>query len=241
MLRPQIGGEAALAFRAPRQPLGPLIEDGEVVAARVEEGAQPRQGVRLARAALPAIRERELGLPPAAGALLAAPGTSRLSGSRLEDYGGISPAASLYAVSHAGDYVVGEEFADLLFGTLPPEARALWWRQRADAAADTTLAEAIGEGHNEAYALDATFDTGYRNYTTRKALRIGRVGPIDTLLYWPLTDQLLAEARGDDTVTAIAEPHDYPMGVWSDGTLRRPLLVVPRDSLATLRRGVAGE
>ena len=189
-------------------------------------------------------RERELGLPPAAGAVLAAPGTSRLRGSRLDDYSAISPTSQVLIVSHGGDYVVGDEFAHLLYATLPASAKTAWWRQAADGHPDTTLALALGEGHNEAYALDHGFDTGYRNYTTRKALRIGRVDPVDTLVYWPLTTQLLAATRRDAVHPALARtdgPRAYGMGTWPDGTPRHPLELVRRDSLpsATSRPGAA--
>ena len=178
-------------------------------------------------------RERELGLPPAAGAVLAAPGTSRLRGGRLADYSGISPRSQVLIVSHAGDYVVGDEFAELLYTTLPASAKTAWWRQSADGHPDTALA--LGEGHNEAYALDRGFDTGYRNYTTRKALRIGRIDPVDTLVYWPLTTQLLAATRRDTLHPALARaggPRAYGMGRWADGTPRHPLEIVYRDSLS---------
>lgn len=176
-------------------------------------------------------REEQLDLPRAYGALLAAPGTSRLSGSRLDDYGDVDPEARVVIVSHEGDYVVGDEFPELLYETLPASAKTAWYRQATDAHPDTALGLALGQNHNEAYALDPGFDTGYRNYTTRKALRIGRTDAIDTLLYWPLATELVrglrGRARADYSLAA-----ELDMGTWPDGTPRRRLPVVRREPLA---------
>lgn len=175
-------------------------------------------------------RQRELDLPRAVGAVLAAPGTSRLRGSRLDAYDGIDSTAQLLVVSHEGDYVVGDEFCELLQQTVPASAKTAWWHQRADAHPDTTLELRLGENHNEAYALDEGFDTGYRNYTTRKALRIGRIDAVDTLLYWPLTEQLIAAAREGRQHPAFAGgPADYEMGRWPDGTRRCPVELIARE------------
>ena len=178
-------------------------------------------------------RQGDLGLPPAAGAVLAAPGTSRLRGSRLEAYDGVDPAVQLLVVSHGGDYVVGEEFCELLLQTVPDTSRIAWWRQAADAHPDTSAHERLGDNHNEAYAIDMGFDTGYRNYTTRKALRVGRTDAVDTLLYWPLTVELIRAARdGREHPALVAGPAPYAMGAWPDGTPRTPLACVRPDSLS---------
>ncbi len=166
-------------------------------------------------------KQDSLGYGPAFGAVLAAPGTSRLKGSRLRSYATVDPAAQLIMVSHGQDGVVGDEFAKLVYETAPAKSQTLWIEQRPQRDGD----EEIGANHNECYALDETFDTGYRNYTTRKALRIGRVDAIDTELYWPLVDEMIRARRN-------AEPHPafynrgetIAFGNWTSGTPRKALV-----------------
>ena len=166
-----------------------------------------------------------LGLPAGFGALLVAPGTSRLKGSRLDSYAAIAPATQLLIVSHAGDELVGDEFARLVFETVDPTTAVAWLQQRADTHGGLRL----GQGHNECYALDEAFDTGLRNFNTRRALRIGCTDDLDLALFWPLVDELLA-ARADARPHALLDerPGGYALGTWPDGTPRRPVALVYR-------------
>ncbi len=132
-------------------------------------------------------REDLLGLPRGAAALLAAPGTSRFHGSRLESYADIAPDVEVIAITHAGDWVTKTEFVELLAQTVQPTADFTWYHQSATAFDRDTLSE----HHNECYGVDRHFDSGYRNYSTRKALRVGTIDALDTLLYWPLARRLL--------------------------------------------------
>ena len=167
-------------------------------------------------------RGTDYGLPPAYGALLAAPGTSRFRGARLDDYGEIAPGTQLAIVAHAGDRIVGDELAQLVYATAGPDVPRILVEQDSLAHADA----ALGQGHNECYGVDLRFDTGYRNYTTRKALRVGRVDANDRDLYWPLTHALLRGFRQNAAAEwpLLSDGRLY-YGRWPDGSVREPLPV----------------
>lgn len=164
--------------------------------------------------------ETERDLPPAYAALLAAPGTSRLKGSRLANYASINPMTPIVIVSHEGDVTVGDEFAELVFATSADSAKIVWIHQSGE---DHGIAS-LGQGHNECYALDEAFDTGYRNYTTRRALRIGCENAIDLELYWAILDEML-EARRKNEIPRIImlESSEFAFGNWEDGKPRQAL------------------
>ncbi|MFK8057680.1 MAG: alpha/beta hydrolase family protein [Saprospiraceae bacterium] len=166
-------------------------------------------------------KEDSLGLPKAFGGLLAAPGTSRLSGSRLTNYSEISSDVQLVIVTHDGDHTTGTEFADLVHRTATGTNKRVWIRQ-AEQVVDTIL---ISQGHNECYALDETFDSGYRNYTTKRALRIGRIDAVDLNLIWPLTIELTEAAKTEAVIGVLSEElMEYEFGELPNGM---PLEALP--------------
>jgi len=55
----------------------------------------------------------------------------------------------------------------------------------------------IRAGHNETYCVDEFFDTGVRNYTAKKALRITQTNAVDYYGYWKLFDALIACTLND--------------------------------------------
>jgi len=146
-------------------------------------------------------KEDSLGLPKAFGGLLAAPGTNRLKGSRLSNYSEISPAAQLVIVTHDGDHTVGSEFAELVHTTALNTDRRVWIRQ----AEQTVDSFSISQGHNECYGIDMSFDSGYRNFTTKRALNIGCIDAVDRNLYWPLSLELIASAKTQETIGVLRE------------------------------------
>ncbi len=146
-------------------------------------------------------KEDSLQFPKAFAGLLAAPGTNRFEGSRLSRYSSIKPDAQIVIVTHEGDYTTGTEFAELVHETAVRTPKRIWIRQ----AEQTIDSFSIGQGHNECYALDMGFDTGYRNYNSKKAIRIGSTDPIDRNLYWPLSLELAASAKTNEIIGLLKE------------------------------------
>ena len=166
-----------------------------------------------------------LGYAPAFGAVLAAPGTYRLKGSRLRSYGAIPPETQVLVVSHDDDAIVGDEFAELLFRTAPEGARTVWLQQSAQAHLDRRL----GAGHSECYAVDELFDTGRFKLKAEHTRRISCVDALDRELYWALADELIAARRERRDHRAFRNQTDvYAFGYWPDGTPRAPLRALYR-------------
>lgn len=166
-------------------------------------------------------KEDSLALPKAFGGLLAAPGTSKLKGSRLSEYSEISRSAQLVIVTHEGDHTVGDEFAELVHQSAINTPQRIWIRQ-GEQAIDTF---SISQGHNECYALDMSFDTGYRNFTTKRALRTGCTDVVDRNLYWPLSLELIASAKTQQTISVLREKQDaFEFGLAPNGA---PLEALP--------------
>jgi len=167
------------------------------------------------------VKEDSLGLPKAFGGLLAAPGTNRLKGSRLPRYTGISAQAQLVIVTHDGDQTTGTEFAELVHQSAVNTKRRIWIKQ-AEQQIDSF---SIGQGHNECYALDMGFDSGYRNYNVKRAMRIGCIDVIDRNLYWPLSVELAASAKTNKVIDVLREQlAAYEFGSTPNGA---PLKALP--------------
>lgn len=162
-----------------------------------------------------------LGYAPAFGAVLAAPGTNRLKGSRLQSYGGIDPETQLVIVTHEADRIVGDEFARLLYETVPDSTHALWLHQRAEEYGG----ERLGQGHSECYALDEDFDAGTHRLSVAHARRTACEDALDHELYWALADEMIAARREGRLHAGLRTVGDdaYPFGTWADGTPRQPL------------------
>ncbi len=166
-------------------------------------------------------KEDSLGFPRAFAGLLAAPGTNRLKGSRLTEYSSIKPDVQLVIVTHEGDHTTGTEFAELVHMTAKYTPNRIWIRQ-AEQSIDSF---SISQGHNECYALDLGFDTGYRNYNSKKAIRIGRIDVIDQNLYWPLSLEMAASAKTDKKIGVFDEHLTaFEFGFTPDG---KPLKALP--------------
>jgi len=167
-------------------------------------------------------KEDSLQFPRAHAGLLAAPGTNRFRGSRLSDYSSIKSDVQLVIVTHEGDHTTGTEFAELVQTTARNTRKRIWIRQ----AKQSIDSFSIGQGHNECYALDMGFDTGYRNYNSKKAIRIGCTDVIDLNLYWPLSLELIASAKTHKVIDLLEEQLTaYEFGLTPDGKQLKALPV----------------
>lgn len=134
-----------------------------------------------------AARADRFDLPGPQALLLAAPGSGPFKGCVLKDYGDLPEGLQLMMVTHENDWVVGDTLARRIHREAAHLPDLRWHHQQPIPCGSDTLSA----HHNEAYSIDRAFDTGLRNYTAKKALRIGTTDALDRRLYWPLADQLL--------------------------------------------------
>lgn len=133
-----------------------------------------------------ALTHEKWGVARPEAVVLLAPGSGPLKGGVLDDYGDMPTDISLNIIIHENDWVVGDVLGRRIFAesTQVLEKRLLDHRE-IPCGQDTLSAH-----HNEAYGIDLQFDTGLRNYTAKKALRVGEVSAIDKQVLWPLLDHL---------------------------------------------------
>lgn len=137
-------------------------------------------------------------IPEPKGVFLCAPGTGPLKAGKLTTYEGMSPALNLLIFLNEKDYVVGDELGLKIFETATNTSNRNLLKQYTDAE------NGIGAGHNESYCIDLEFDSGVRNYTAKRALRISETNAVDYYGYWKLFDALIACTRkGKDCDTTF--------------------------------------
>ena len=138
-----------------------------------------------------ATRYASIGLPRFAGLLALAPGTAIFKGGLLDDYSQLPSETVTLIVTNENDQVVGEIFPNHFVRSGPDTLSTYWLRQLAI----ETDSLSVTAHHNEAYAPDLAFDTGVRNFTAQKALRVGRIDAIDLNGYWRWLDAMINCAR----------------------------------------------
>jgi hypothetical protein len=122
------------------------------------------------------------------------------------------------------DWVVGDEFALKVFNEATNVRQRNFLRQFPDDHGEPP----IEAHHNLTYSLDTAFDSGVRNYSARRALKIGTVDAVDYNGYWKLFDAML-ECDRDSTFcpSAFGDTEEQAsLGFWSDGIPVRPLQVI---------------
>ena len=162
-------------------------------------------------------------IPKALAAFLCSPGTGPLNGGRLSSYEEMPADLQLLMIVSENDPIVGDEFAKRVFETAVNVEQRNLLRQFPDRQGS----ERITAGHNETYSVDTLFDSGLRNYSSKKALRISKVDPVDYFGYWKLGDALLDCSRyGRHCEYAFGNtPEQRSLGLWSDGSPVRELEV----------------
>ena len=167
-----------------------------------------------------AAHYQEYGCPVPTAALICEPGTGPFTGAVLDSYEMIGQELLLVVVVGDHDATVGQAFGQKIYDTaINTPQRVLFWQY-----ADRHLDEAVGSSHYEPYALDQRFDNGIENFTTNKALRVGRTDQVDHNGYWKILDQLLAKIHRNESTFTETEIRDLSkLGFWSDGTPLRNL------------------
>ncbi len=162
-------------------------------------------------------------IPQPKAMMLCSPGSGPFDGGRLESYEQLPPDLKLLIMVTDHDEVVGSEFAELVYQTATntPNRNLIW--QYADPYGNPN----ISAGHNECYSLNEEFDTGVRNITAKRALRISKLDALDYNGYWKLFDALNNCTRnGKNCDIAMGNtPAQLDLGKWSDGTEIRPYKV----------------
>ena len=168
-----------------------------------------------------AVHWQKMGIPKPASLLLCEPGSGPFKGARLTDYAGLPEDLHMVVVVGADDYVVGDEFARLVFQTATntPHRNLVLQRRCTDGR------RWIGASHSEPYCYDLDFDTGVRNYTSKRVLMTSRLNEVDFNCYWKFADALIGCTR-DDCYREVAfgnTPDQRWLGQWSDGKPMREL------------------
>jgi hypothetical protein len=161
------------------------------------------------------VNWKKLGLPKPAAMLLAQPGTGPFKGAILDSYEDLPTDLKLVAIASEHDWVVGDIISRKIFESAKntPLRRLI-------------LHQSVAEGnrilyatHDDPYSFDLDFDTGVRNYTALKALRVSRLNTTDFNCFWKIGDALIAYTRDgqngeyflSDTILS------RQMGTWPDG------------------------
>jgi pimeloyl-ACP methyl ester carboxylesterase len=164
------------------------------------------------------------GIPKPAAMLLSEPGSGPLQGARLKDYADMPADLNLIIIVGEDDYVVGDEFARLVFSTaVNTPNRNLVVQRRSFNGRKWIMAT-----HSEPYCYDMDFDIGVRNYTARRVLMASQLNEVDFHCYWKLGDALIGYTRqGLYREVAFGNtPQQRFMGHWSDGSPIRELDVM---------------
>lgn len=152
-------------------------------------------------------------IPQPKAIMLVSPGTAYLKKGRLESYEGIPKETKVLITVSNDDKTTRDEFGILVYETAVNTANRVLYRQFADAYPPAP----ITAGHNESYSVDLDFDTGFRNYTAKRALRISQENALDYNGYWRLFDALIAcQREGKDCDLAFGKK-DFDLGEKENG------------------------
>ncbi|MEL6925054.1 MAG: alpha/beta fold hydrolase [Bacteroidota bacterium] len=155
--------------------------------------------------------------------LLCSPGTGPFKGGILDSYEKMPEDVKMLVAVSVNDRTVGEKFGHMVYHATPQVLERNLIRQHPDDHGQPGLTA----GHNEAYSPNLDFDTGVRNVSARRALRIGKTDAMDYFGYWKLFDALIECTRhGAGCQVAFGDTiAQHQLGVWSDGVPLRALEV----------------
>jgi pimeloyl-ACP methyl ester carboxylesterase len=165
-------------------------------------------------------------IPKPASLLLCEPGSGPFKGARLNDYCHMPEDMAMVVVVGEDDYVVGDEFGKLVFETAVNTPQRNLVIQRRDR--DTTGHRWVLASHSEPYCYDLDFDTGVRNYTSKRVLMTSRLNEVDFNCYWKFGDALIDHTRHgcNEHVAFGNTPEQCYLGCWSNGKHMRSMEVI---------------
>ena len=155
--------------------------------------------------------------------MMCSPGSGPFKGGVYESYPDIEPDTKMLSIVSVNDPTVGEHFGRHVFKTSPQVVQSNFIRQHPDSHDGLR----ITARHNECYALDHQFDTGVRNISTKRALRVATKDPVDYYGYWKLFDSLRAcSLSGENCEVAFGntQAQSY-LGSWNSDHPIKPLEV----------------
>ncbi len=155
-------------------------------------------------------------IPKPVAIMLCSPGTGPLKGGVLDSYENLPDDLKMIVMVSNGDRTVGDVFGIKVFEEATNVVQRNFIRQYAD----VSISPKHTHGHNESYALDFDFDNGVRNFTARRALRIGKTDNVDYYGYWKIFDALLDCSRNNKNCEyAFGNTTEQKsLGKMSDGT-----------------------
>lgn len=157
-----------------------------------------------------------LGIPQPRVAFLCEPGHGPFKGGVLDSYADIDSTILMAIMVGDRDQTVGQEFGRKVYDSaLNVPNRMLLWQYACESDSLNVTAS-----HYEPYSLDAEFDNGIDNFTSRRALKVARLDHIDTEGYWKVFDMLVDKAIAADYSGYAPEFLEKcsDLGVWPDGT-----------------------
>ncbi len=168
-------------------------------------------------------------IPKPTAMMLVSPGTGPFKGGLHESYEELDPGLKMLIIVSNNDRTVGDKIGKRIFETSEQVTDRILIRQYEDKKGVPPLTA----GHNESYSLDLAFDSGVRNYTAKRALRIARVDVMDYNGYWKLFDALRnCDRIGKDCELAFPfDKNEIDLGLWSDSTTIRPLFITVPEKL----------
>ena len=176
-----------------------------------------------------AIYYEDYQIPKPQAIMLVSPGSGPFKGGVLKSYESMPSDVKMIVMVSDNDRTVGDKLGIRIFETATNVPQRNLIRQYHD----NSISPVHKAGHNESYAVDLDFDNGIRNFTAKRALRVGSIDNVDYFGYWKLFDALLDCSRdGDYCNYAFGNTTEQnSLGVQKDGTPLRPLEVtVPEPS-----------
>ena len=141
-----------------------------------------------------AVNFQKHNIPKPIAIMLCSPGTGPLKGGVLDSYKGMPSDIKMIIMVSQNDRTVGDKFGKKVFETATQVTQRNLIRQYHDPSTNPPHTA----GHNESYSIDMAFDNGKRNFTSRRALRIGKTNQVDYYGYWKIFDALLDCSRAEN-------------------------------------------
>ncbi len=180
------------------------------------------------------VYHKRYSIPKPEAVLLVSPGTGPFRGGLLKTYEKIPEDTNLVVMVSDNDRTVGDKIGKLIYKTAIHVKNKNLIRQYPDYYGS----ENLSAGHDECYAVDKEFDSGVRNFSAKRALKIGHLNTIDFLAYWKIYDALNAYTReGKWKNYALGNTIEQrSMGHWSDGKPVKELeITVPESNNASVQ------